>query len=777
MRKNFKKIFLLIIIFILLSVCVGGGVFFALKYINSNKNDIDSSSYLSVLEDGTYYIPKAKNNITFEISKDVSYRLVDEDDKIVESSIINKGDKYYIKATKKYNEGNVYELEILTGNFKSEALKEAKKVIFKIEKKKKAEYTLSDNVEILDKNNVEIQKEENGNKIKVLENEMSEGQIIIVTDPNNFSDIEAYKIDRIENGVATTSIPELTDIYESLELYEEGKIDFSNIQINEDFEDEIELALKNSYLYKLLVLEVQAEDNIIPKVKITAKNGGLEILAEITVKANGVPFFGIKALSDHDLKIRFKVFLTTEFLTDIKLGKEFNFDLALTQQVETSISLSTENEILRGIENIPDSEYIKSLQDITDRLENSKSDVTEGTFKIGAMELPTNIPMLNVYGDIYWHADFSVNLNMTYNQELSMEEHIGIVMNKDGITPHHNYSNSQVSQDMSVVGKAELKMGVGLDVGISIVNKDIAHAQIGDEFGIYGEILATAKASIKNVAEFKDEFQGNIEAGLYLKGKLDASANFGLFSIESKKDIFEYKVPFIKIEKTISFTEPINEDKTDSENSKSKNTNSKTSVVESAYNGTMQSISIDSGTEITNAYKEYIKSEKYIEDFKTSFDDIVGNIETVKDVGYTIFDVNQNNSPVLIIEAKNEWDSSWRYTLIYTYYNKAVNRIESFYSYGGFRYSRQDKEIACTQFRPNAYTTLYGFYKIENNEFKFSKMAAHDGDFWEEPEKAAENGYFIEYSNGEKREITEEDLIAIDKSLEYFQYSDITKVK
>ena len=129
-NKKIVKIIGFILLLIILMATVTSGVFLFLKKINE-KETFAESLYVRILEDGTYYISKAKKDITFEIDStdNPSYKLYDKNNNTVNNHVIEKNGRTFIKADEFYQEGETYTLELTDAKFKEESLKDAKKVI------------------------------------------------------------------------------------------------------------------------------------------------------------------------------------------------------------------------------------------------------------------------------------------------------------------------------------------------------------------------------------------------------------------------------------------------------------------------------------------------------------------------------------------------------------------------------------------------------------------------------------------------------------------------
>ena len=110
-------------------------------------------------------------------------------------------------------------------------------------------------------------------------------------------------------------------------------------------------------------------------------------------------------------------------------------------------------------------------------------------------------------------------------------------MNKNEKRGYKNISQINSSHEFTVVGKAEIRVGIGLDGGISIINKDLAHAGVGMELGTYNEYFATIKVEYTEETNNLDSgIYAKIELGIYLKVKLECSVDVVFFKAEYKAE-------------------------------------------------------------------------------------------------------------------------------------------------------------------------------------------------------------------------------------------------
>lgn len=89
-KTKIIKIVFFILLLIVMAVGIFTGVFLYLKSKKTESIPASSALYYAIFEDGTYYIPKAEQNVKFEISEENadSYKLTNSGGENIETSII-----------------------------------------------------------------------------------------------------------------------------------------------------------------------------------------------------------------------------------------------------------------------------------------------------------------------------------------------------------------------------------------------------------------------------------------------------------------------------------------------------------------------------------------------------------------------------------------------------------------------------------------------------------------------------------------------------------------
>lgn len=564
-KKPFsKKLILVGIIALVLIAIITGVVLNSTKESQKEKDEIvllTESNYVGKFDDDIYFIANVNPKISFEVQekKKDSYVIKDSNgDKVKTTKIVEVDKHYYIYNEESYQEGEEYTLEILDNKLTAEKLKDAKKVIFKIEKPETEEYKFS-------KNTIEVNSKDlklNKNKLDISNLDVKEKDIILVKNKSNY--VNAYKIDSINKNTATYSTVELAEIYDEFEIYKKYQPDFNEMALYNEKGDLVAMNEVDEYIvqnvenkvvnempaYQFLVNEAKKTGNKVEnKIDFKREKDKLTFEITITVKANGKEFMGIEALKEHDLSMSFTFEIQLNFLIDILKSKNINISATATETLNLDISLKS-TIYHEGFSGLDDAEYDKTISDIVKRIEGGKSDSASGRATIGALEIPTEIPGLNVYFDLYFQTDTKLILNASYKQTISESQTIGIATIEGELKPFFNETEPEVSFNLDVFGSANAKLGIGLDIGLSVINKDIANVNIGEEIGFYADLFATANVNYDSSLS-KDIVNtyagGKVEVGIYLDVKMNANINI-LFIHHSKSvDFINAKKPFFKI--------------------------------------------------------------------------------------------------------------------------------------------------------------------------------------------------------------------------------------
>lgn len=859
-NKTIIKVVSLIAIIIILLITSMTIVF---NYLNNRNLFQDKKNKfvvsIGIYDDGTYFISKADKDIKFPIKSgdSKSYKLTTSDNKIVKSKIVKEHGKNYVKAIENYQEGDIYFLELTDTKFDDNLLKNTSKIEFKIAEPEKEKYSLSKDIVEIDKKNLKLQS---GNKLKIEKNKVKENQIILVKDKDNINN--AYKVSKVSGNIATIEEANVKEIYNKIDVYKEGYVDFNKITFNKDIKNKISKSIKDSDLFNFLAYDVYAaEKTSEPKITFKTDGDSVTIEIELNFKPNGEKKLGVEALKKHELSLKLSYDISIKYQSDVELGKIIALDTAVANKTSFEVEIKNGDEYLKGIEEISDAEYSKSVEEIVKKLQKEVPDISENSIDIGAIEIPTGVPGLNIFMDVYFQNQLSVIVNFEAGIKYETVEHVGFIIDKNGQRAYKNITESNFTSSIKVTGKEEIRIGVGLDAGICIINKDLASASMGIEFGAYQEAFSTFNLQYESKNNHVNrDLVAKLELGVYLKAKVSANVDALFIKVDLKYDLAEFKYPVLKYGKDEIITginskevaivldnnnrikipeiskNILNLDTTRTRNEVcdinsiyfedsngnhlknnsthielGKNENTKiyavyekkqnkykvmisvleqgtslapTNNLNSTYDlgasgNRLGSLSIDTNTTAINAYKKYILEKKYVTDYQNYFKETDINMTALYNVGYIIYDLNRDGVPELIINDSFEKQSSeWFIDMIYTFDGSSVKKVDSIYNYMGIKYKPNTQEIIYAEIRPTSVVGVYGFYKLINDKFIYTKSVGHDRGYYDVyTGKYEYDKHFYSDPKTTLKDITEAEEKAYFKDIVSFSYQNINNVR
>ncbi len=550
-KKKLNKWLKLGIVGVIALAIISGAVF-AYHYFTTTFTNTTQSKYseLTSFEDGSYYLLRAKKNITFDIISDEGatdklFKITDEDGNEIENIVESKDGYFVIKPPKdNYIEGNTYTLVLTNSSFKDEELKETKTLVFKIERKSVAEYSYKDNVKELSKSDVELTDTNDVTTIKVPNNSFNENDVLLLNDNGNF---EAYKITKIENDILTVTAPELADIYEKLNLYKDYNVDYSSIVIDKDIEEQVEIAFRQSAIYQFFVNESKAASPD-TKIKIKPSKSGISMDISITLLPDGESNLGIKALANHKVTITFKYNFSCKPTLDIDFPKKIDITTKFSQDLDFDINIVPDEKILKGIKDLTEEEYNKAVSDVTELLYNAKFDTTNGSQKIVTIPLETSIPGVTFDIDLFTISNFNLAIETTFNHKANSNLTVGLLINKNGCKAYKTVFSKAKETEFTITGKADFEFGIKLDTSFVVFDRKVAYAGIITEAGVYGDMYITFPLIHKNKDEglIKTDYVGSLEIGKFCRCRYEAKANLIIKKIDEKKELLNDKEPVLK---------------------------------------------------------------------------------------------------------------------------------------------------------------------------------------------------------------------------------------
>lgn len=507
-----KKIIIISSIVVGLIIIIGISAFFITKNPNKDKFEyVDVEPTISMLEDGSYYIFGAPTNQSFEIEKEdgFTYEVKDEDNNKVEITEDKKDNKVILNGT--YEEGKTYTLTIKNGTFTKEELKEAKSIVFAIERKSKQTAVLKDNIKEVSESDNKI--EEKDNKITLTSKEnYKTGDIVVIGEGINQS---AYKVESVKGDTYEVSTPKLEEVYDELDYYGSTILNLEDFEANEEVSEYL-IAYAEKNIVDYLIPKVNAASTTTIKSEWNKKDQAL--VAKVHVETNpNDKVFNKSFLKYHRLSFDYEVKLSYKLDYDISLT---NIDVNLVVEVKNTPSMKLEHaeetldNIKKGLEAYTkDVNVIKTLKSDYKNIATDKETLEQG---VGKIVIPTAITGLNIESNINLIMDFDVKANMGATLTNTNTAVIGY-SSKKGLYGSLTYKNNI---DANVFGSASMRLGSKIDIGLNLMG--VAKVNGSLTGGIYGKGDISINSKISNT-EVTATLDANAEAGLFSTVKASAS--------------------------------------------------------------------------------------------------------------------------------------------------------------------------------------------------------------------------------------------------------------
>ena len=352
-----------------------------------------------------------------------------------------------IRAPKQgYEKGGVYRIELAEGcSFKDEKLKEAKSLLFVVNKKNTADVDYTDEVKTPDSGSIE----KTGNSL-LLDGEYSSGDIVAADTDNDGVD-ELYKLENAEtvgeHTFAEYVDPDADEVYENIDIFMHDYVDFKETDIDTDA---FEGALEETGILDAFIDPVYAAGNA--GIKITSKKGDDNeylFTAVITDPKN----------KKRQLTIEFGVKDKFLILSDGKLVMVDN-TVEITSGLEFSVSgessAETEQKILDAIE-----EYTLNNEDIED----------ESSYEVPLV--PIKIPIagpvvadidIGLTADILFSAKFSAGMDT----KVSLTQGVAVDIKERKVVEKYAEVTGSTEAYISVEGKLNAFAGAYAEMGLEI---------------------------------------------------------------------------------------------------------------------------------------------------------------------------------------------------------------------------------------------------------------------------------------------------------------------
>ena len=557
--KHLKRILSIILVLAVFS----GSFVGSWHLFNQGTYEFDSED-LAVFDENLscYYLQKVDRDIIFRVRCEndtaLSYSLVDDENTSIQTKTqkASKGCYDILPPSDGYEAGVKYTLSLPDGvSFESEDLKDARSLVFSIDKEAVEKYEFTDAVVKVDTAIEEVID----NTLNIEDLSVNAGDIIFGQDANN--EYVVYKVTEINSdGTATVTDPAIDEIYSDLEVYGEYVWDVDDIVSNPDLEIEIIENVKQSSFFSSLMLTAYAEEA--PRdgkfdVKITPDNdnNSIEIEIKITLEPGENGLFGIGELRNQQVSITLSA--EVGLSTKCNIQEITNWDLSASVATDFSwkvdISLYTDewkkDSDLEGLfseknkfANLVD--YHKNVKKITEKLNNLAADVTGGEIKLFDWKLPIpSVPGLYFSTEIKLFAKLDVAADVTIGQSNETVYTVGICFVRGDFEAYSNTYRSSRDVTLSLSGKVKAKAGIKLVIKATLINDKVANINLDPQVGLYAELYVTFPISELDEIDGNNFLYSYFEPGVYFGANINATLNVLVKKFEFSYELVEKKYP------------------------------------------------------------------------------------------------------------------------------------------------------------------------------------------------------------------------------------------
>lgn len=561
--KYLKRILsVILVISLFISSFIGSFALF-----NKGTFCIDTKYLSRFEEENAYYLQKVDPYIIFRIDIDSAeensgYSLIDSNGNPINAKTERvSGNSFNILPPDQgYQAGERYTLLLAdNAHFHNDDLKNAKKLVFCVERSQQESYKFADSVIQLDNTINEVEE----NKLNISTDGLKNGDIVFGTNAEN--EYVAYKVNEIlDDSTVITSVPALDEIFSELDVYGEYEWDISDIVSNPELEIEIAENVKKSNFFNALMITAYAEETPPDRtvdVSITpdSKDNSINVKIKITLKPGKKGLFGIDELRNQEVcltltaKLGLMVKCNIQDITNwdvsatVTSGFSWNVDITIYKTPETE--KWKKDTTLAGLffeEYEFDSllDYHKYIDQITERLNEITADEVTGEIKLFDWNLPIPaVPTLVFSAEIKLFSKFEMAAGINIGQETQTTYTIGMCFINSKFDTYSNTYRFGEDIQLSLKGKAKVKAGIKVGIDFSVINKKIVDINLDPQVGLYAELYVTIPIANKDEITDDNFLYSYFEPGVYFSASVKATLNIAVKKYEFKYELIEKKFP------------------------------------------------------------------------------------------------------------------------------------------------------------------------------------------------------------------------------------------
>lgn len=526
--------------------------------------DFDSEN-LAVFDENLscYYLQKANKDIIFRVccadNSSLEYSLTDDENTAIQTKTQKAARDCYdiLPPEGGYEEGIRYTLSLSDGvSFESEDLRNARTLVFSIDKEAVEVYEFTDAVVEVDT----VVGNVIDNTLNIENIDVDTGDIIFGKDENN--DFVVYKVMEINgDGTATVADPALDEIYSDLEVYGDYVWDVDDIVSNPDLEIEIIENVKQSSFFDSLMLTAyaaEAHEDAEFDVNITpdSDKNSIEIEIKITLTPGENGLFGIGELRRQKVSItlttelglttRCNIHDITNWDVSASLSSDFSWKIDLSFYYKDDINKDSDLEGLfsekNKFANLID--YHKNARKITEKLNNLAADVTGGEIKLFDWKLPIpSVPGLYFSTEIKLFAKLDIAADVTIGQSNETVYTVGLCFTRGNFEAYSNTYRSSKDVTLSLSGKAKAKAGIKLVIKATLIHDKVANIKLDPQVGLYADFYVTFPISELDEIDGNNFIYSYFEPGVYFSANIEARLNVLVKTFKFSYELVEKKFP------------------------------------------------------------------------------------------------------------------------------------------------------------------------------------------------------------------------------------------
>lgn len=558
MKKRTKKIiFSVVTLVILATVTIG-----VIVYKKQETSNVNATNIAMFDENNSkYFLQRAEKDIVFDIGvpSDAAVEkitITDLDGNTVKVTLKNNRNGTYSIAppNKGYTEGERYTI-ILPEQcfFIDEDLKDARTLVFSIQREEAAHYEYADEVKEIQETLISTRD----NILDISGLDVKEGEIVFGQDENG--DHVIYRIDEVYlDDTAAVSLPGLDEIYSELDVYGSSSWDLDTIVTNPDLEIEIVENVRSSIFFDSLLRTAYASE-VVDEFKIN--NAGVEakltkeddntlgVEIKITLEPGKDGLFGLSQLKKHKVILIINPQIKLNWFYDIngvrywdfsaELITTYNWRLEISRQIGKKVDEEKFWDLLDG------TAYGENVYKIAQELVQVVNDKAKGEIPLFALEIPVpNVPALSFDIDVGLFVEAEMTADAILGQSSTLICKTGACLVKGSFDSYFNCNKVDGKSTFTLRGRFQTKGGAQLKIGVTLINDKIASIDIVPRFGGYSNIfialpITSEEAAGKNLTKL----HGYVEAGVFVEAEIKGKVNIFGKIVDHTKTILPKEFP------------------------------------------------------------------------------------------------------------------------------------------------------------------------------------------------------------------------------------------